>query len=404
VLAARPARAPHASRFTLHAPRPTRGAFTLIEILVAMALLSFIVIGLFAMFNQTQRAFRLSMTQADILEAGRAVTEMIPRELEQIVPSDRAAVNFAAVMVPAIVLNPAPLPPLPPLTQSLPGTTLLRTNLLQDCFLLQRQNQSWVGIGYCVRTNDDTGHLWLPEISPGQLGAGTLYRFSATLPLVISDPGRADNGLFSEPYLLYTAFLKACAPGSAAISNRICDGVVHFRLRAFATNGFPLFSDGVHTNACFRTNSLTPGYSLVGQTLAVPSPIFANNSTFPDNWSGLYFASNAVPAAVEMELGLLEQYTWERYNSIGNPAARLAYLRRDDTSTRRIKLAIHVGDNRHLRRLDVQVGQHLMQRLAGGSDNRGMESVAHRQWGHVVAGLQEYLGGLFDGFAGAAEG
>ena len=38
------------------------GAFTLLEILVAVALLSFIVLGLFAMFNQTQRAFRQSMT------------------------------------------------------------------------------------------------------------------------------------------------------------------------------------------------------------------------------------------------------------------------------------------------------------------------------------------------------
>ncbi len=41
-----------------------------------------------------------------------------------------------------------------------------------------------------------------------------------------------------------------------------------------------------------------------------------------------------MPAAVEMELGLLEQYTWERYNSIGDPAARLAYLQREDISSR----------------------------------------------------------------------
>ncbi|MCX6924611.1 MAG: hypothetical protein NT154_15555, partial [Verrucomicrobia bacterium] len=108
----------------------------------------------------------------------------------------------------------------------------------------------------------------------------------------------------------------------------ICDGVIHFRLRAYATNGFPLFSDGNHTNACFRTNSLTAGYRLASQTLAVPDP------AYPDNWSSLYFASNAVPAAVEMELGLLEQHAWERYVSIGNATARLNYLKRDDTSSR----------------------------------------------------------------------
>jgi hypothetical protein len=309
---------PRSSRSRSHASRFTAHAFTLVEILVSLALLSFIVIGLFAMFNQTQRAFRIGMTQADILEAGRAVTEMIPRELEQTVPSYRNAVNFMVTD-----LSSAPL------TQKLPGTPLLRTNLLQDCFLLQRQNQTWVGIGYCVRTNDSTGHLWLPEVSPGQLGAGTLYRFTETLPVIFSgNSGNPTNGLPLEPGVLWRDFTNACAPGSAAISNRICEGVVHFRLRAFATNGFPLFSVGIAGNACFRTDSLTPGYTLVRQTLAVP------NLAYPDNWSGLYFASNAVPAAVEMELGLLEQATWERYNSIGNDAARLAYLQREDISSR----------------------------------------------------------------------
>ena len=317
VLVPRPPRSTlHVSRFTFHVSCFAPRAFTLVEILVSISLLSFIVIGLFAMFNQTQRAFRLGMTQSDILEAGRAVTEMIPRELEQTAPSHRNAVNFSVAMIP----NSAPLSPL---TQSLPGTTLMRTNLLQDCFFLLRQNQTWVGIGYCVRTNDPTtGRLWLPEASPGKLGAGTLYRFSTS-----TNNLRAD-GLPSDPSQLYVDFRNACVPGSAAISNRICEGVVHFRLRAFAINGFPLFSDAIFTNACFRTNSLTLGYSLVRQTLAVP------NLDFPDNWSGLYFVSNAVPATVEMELGLLEQSAWERYNSIGNDAARLAYLQREDISSR----------------------------------------------------------------------
>jgi len=321
---------PPASRFTFHVSRPAPRAFTLVEILVSISLLSFIVIGLFAMFNQTQRAFRLGMTQTDILEAGRAVTEMIPRELEQTAPSYRNAVNFSVAMIPNST----------PLTQLLPGVTLpyqlSRTNFLEDCFILQRQNQSWIGIGYCVRTNDpNTGRLWLPEVAPGKLGAGTLYRFTETLPVIYSgNAGDPTNGLPLEPGVLWRDFTNACAPGSLAsrsISNRICEGVVHFRLRAFATNGFPLFSDGISANACFYTNSLTPYLpfrSLVRQTLAVP------NLAFPDNWSGLYFASNAVPATVEMELGLLEQAVWERYNSIGNAAARLAYIQREDISSR----------------------------------------------------------------------
>ena len=316
----------HASRFTFHVSRPAPRAFTLLEILVSVALLSFIVLGLFAMFNQTQRAFRLSMTQSDILEAGRAVTEMIPRELEQTVPSDHNAVNFAALMIP----NYAPLTQLLP--TATPATQVARTNFLEDIFMLRRENQTWVGVGYCVRVADTNGALWYPESTPTPprtLGAGSLYRFTATLPALYSGVrGDQKSGLSQDPSQLYVAFLNATRPGLTNPLPRICDGVIHFRLRAFAANGFPLFSDGKHTNACFRTNSLTTGWSVAAQTQVTP------NLAYPDNLPGLYFWSNAVPGAVEMELGLLEQHAWERYASIGNPTARLNYLRREDITSR----------------------------------------------------------------------
>ena len=285
-------------------------AFTLLEILVSVALLSVIVLGLFAMFHQTQRAFRQSMTQTDILEAGRAVTEMIPRELEQITPSRRPyypypnGVNFYAQLLNAT-----------PLTQPLPGSTLVRTSLLQDCFMLLRQNQNWVGIGYCVRTSDANGVLRYPETEPGKLGVGTLYRFTATLPAVYYNINSAQdprNGLAQDPSQLFAAFVAVSSPGSAAstaLSNRICDGVIHFRLRAFDTNGMLLTTN--YANMDVRYSTTAPGEI------------------------GLYvLCSNAVPAAVEMELGLLEQHTWERYNSIANATARTAYLKRDDLSSR----------------------------------------------------------------------
>jgi hypothetical protein len=41
--------------------------FSLIEIMVTVGLLTFIILGLLLMFNQTQRAFRTGMTQTDVL-------------------------------------------------------------------------------------------------------------------------------------------------------------------------------------------------------------------------------------------------------------------------------------------------------------------------------------------------
>ena len=323
------------SRTTHHAPR-TSPAFTLVEILVTIALLAIITLGLFATFNQVQRAFRSSMNEVDRLEAGRAVTGMIPAELEQTTPCDANAVTFAALIVGSANPGTAPVP----LTQNLPGTATpptQRTNLLEDCFMLQRQNQSWVGIGYCVRTNDANGNLWFPETGPGsrQLGVGSLYRFTATLPVVYYNSNNAkdpSNGLPNDPGQLYLLFKTAALPGSPAISNRICDGVIHFYLTTFATNGFPLIlgaRSGTNV-ACFRPDaiSVSPLYTIV-------HPVRADsNYSYPGNLAALYFQSNAVPASVELQLGILEQHAWERYNSIGDATARLNYLQRDDTASR----------------------------------------------------------------------
>ena len=286
--------------------RARQTAFTLIEILVTVSLLTFIILGLYAMFTQVQRAFRMSMSQVDLLEAGRAVTSLLPRELEQMGPSGKPypnGVNFYAY-----------IPFAAPLTNSLPGTTLLRTNILQDCFMLIRDNQTWTGVGYCVRTRNADGTLSLPVASTGNMGAGSLYRYTTNLSVI-----NPTSGLPNDPTLLFRTFLGASGNNSATsvlISNRVCDGVVHFRFRAYDTNGFLITRPMPPPPRFPRTTD-------VAYSLAAPGEI------------GLYqFCSNAVPAAVEMEFGILDQHAWDRYNSIVDPAARLAYLQRSDIASR----------------------------------------------------------------------
>ena len=60
-----------------------RRAFSLIEVMVAVSLLSFIIVGLLAMFFQVQRAFRAGTAQADIMEGGRATMGLIVRDLQE---------------------------------------------------------------------------------------------------------------------------------------------------------------------------------------------------------------------------------------------------------------------------------------------------------------------------------
>ena len=51
--------------------------------MVAVSLLAVIIVGLLAMFYQTQRAFRSGIAQVDVLEGGRATLDLISRELQE---------------------------------------------------------------------------------------------------------------------------------------------------------------------------------------------------------------------------------------------------------------------------------------------------------------------------------
>ena len=102
---------------------------------------------------------------------------------------------------------------------------------------------------------------------------------------------------------------------SAAPFNRIIDGVVDFRVRAYTGTGTNNFIPGpgvlitnVFTNASFLTTNI------------YAAPYFA-----PSQAAGEYqyeFFGNAVPGYVEVELGVLEPRTLERFRALTNTGRR----------------------------------------------------------------------------------
>jgi type II secretory pathway pseudopilin PulG len=245
---------------------PTVSAFTLIELMVAMLLLSVIIIGLVAMFGQTQHAFRVGMAQTDITEAGRSVMNMVARELAEAVPSRLSASNF-------IIYNP----PIAPLWQELPGSTnatpLKRKYALQELLFLTKQNKQWNAVGYRIGGSD--------------AGFGTLYRFETNFP----------------PYLLGTAPTRFA---NLALTNfsRVADGIIHFRVRPLDTNGF---------------------------VIPAPLPIITNQQVFAyvaavTGEVDYYFASNALPYAIGLEIGVLPPRLVDRLRALPDAATRRTYL------------------------------------------------------------------------------
>ena len=257
-----------------------QAAFSLIELMITIALLTFIVFGLLAMFTQTQRAFRSSMNSVDVTESGRAVIDILTHEIEQLTPSRLPyTTNFFSELESSFNQ---------PLYQGMPGTVFpgnpsaqdVRTNIVQRFFFLSQVNQDWIGTGYQVLSDYPNA------------GVGTLYRFTTNrTPADYKNYGVTARTLSEE-------FLKA----PANRLTRIADGIVHLKLRAFDTNGMPITLTNNIQGAFRYTNGLGPDVM------------------------DYYFVSNSVPSASEIELGIIEPNIVARFKSIATPVAQRNYL------------------------------------------------------------------------------
>jgi type II secretory pathway pseudopilin PulG len=253
-----------------------RGAFTLIEVMVVVVLLSLIVIALMGVFNSTQAAFRASITQTDVLEGGRAAMDLMAGDLKEMSPSLGFSNLVANGGVNFFVTNNDST--YSPLIQPLVASSSSRMNVLQKFFILSHENQTWSGVGYVVDT------------SPTANGINPLYRFVPT-----DLPARPD------PWQLFTNFIDHSAlPISQSDTNmhRLMDGVVTLRVRAYDLNGLWM-TNGYSNPASFTVKNVRFLPTIFGEV-------------------GFYMFNNALPASVEIEMATLEDRTLQRAGTYPN--------------------------------------------------------------------------------------
>jgi prepilin-type N-terminal cleavage/methylation domain-containing protein len=263
------------------------GAFTLIEVMVVMVLLSLIVLVLMAVFNATQTAFRASVTQADVLEGGRAAMDLMAADLKLMSPSGGASNNVAgaANFYAAVPAGFTPL--VQPLIASSPPQS--RTNVLENLFILSQGNQNgvatWFAVGYAVTATNASGSLY------------PLYRFATNHPVAAVDPGFMFTNEFQN-------FLANVAGGS-----HLMDGVAGLTVRAYDVNGGLMNGKVVFSGGRLTTNwNVYYLPAVLGQT-------------------GFYMFSNTLPASVEIEMAVLEDRTLQRAASLsGSYQAQTNYL------------------------------------------------------------------------------
>ena len=271
-----------------------RRAFSLIEVMVAVSLLAFIIVGLLAMFFQVQRAFRAGTAQADIMEGGRATMSLLVRDLQEMTAC-RLFDTANCVIKPSTRIDGTPLDAtVNPTYQDIPTipTGSRRTNWFQDISFMSRVNDKWMATSY--------------RVVFGENGVGTLYRFAEetdrwTLFNENSNAVRNLNLMASAPYGSYSNDY-----------HRLVDGVVSFDVRAYDTNGLA-FPDIDPLNAP-----------------ANPNIRWSPNIRVENNESRFEFYNNELPAYVDIELAILEPSTLAKFRGREDisQAQALEYLQR----------------------------------------------------------------------------
>ncbi len=285
----------------MHAQRNGRAAvaFTVIELMLSVAILGVIVFALYAVFNQTQRALRNTQTQGDVSEKARAILDIVSRELEQ------AHATFSAIGRGTNVLQEVNMlggfefaQGYLPNTQKSDRTDVTpRTNFLHSIFFYTHHTNAWQGIGY--RVNNTSNRV------------GVLQRFETTQFGFPPVSNKLSSAFINEPLTNLTY-------------HHIADGVVHMAFIPYDSQGRRLGFD--------TTNRSPDAYKIFRATAAgAPIPQWSDttvtnqaNVLLFEGYTGaraetmqyasrFSFRSNALPAFVDMEFAILEPETLAQY-------------------------------------------------------------------------------------------
>jgi type II secretory pathway pseudopilin PulG len=256
---------------------PSRDALTILEMLVSTAILSFIVLGLTAVFIQTQRAFKTGIKQSDVTDAGRTIMDMIGNDLRQM--SDARNQSVTNLYWGWAASNQLP--------QGIDGV-IVRTNQQDEIYILVHTNTVWTGIGYAVSNNGPC--------------LGTLYRYVVSTNSPVID------------YQLFSNFYSGISRQTFGSNwHAVADGVIHLKLRAFDQNGNEPYWEsyyGDFSQKKDQNNAVEFSYP----------PYLSTNGL-------ITIISNTLPNSVELELAVLEPEAFARAQAlVGNSQAVSNYL------------------------------------------------------------------------------
>jgi hypothetical protein len=201
-------------------------AVTILELLVAVSLISFIILALYQMFDQTQTQMRRTVREVDKFESGRAAAELIKRDFAQMVAGNSSAGGFAANFFVGTNVGGTDWSA-GAFSMTNNGTNIVLQNTLQVAYFVTfdpaATPTNWSAVAYRVGSSTNPTTI-------ADYGLGTLYRWSVNSNRFSTN---LQNTYFSGP--------------PAGSFQRIVDNVVHFRVTGI-TNGVAVPVNGYLTN------------------------------------------------------------------------------------------------------------------------------------------------------------
>lgn len=265
------------------AVRPRPRGFSLLELLVAMGILSIVVLALYSMFYQTQKALHNNVGQTDVMENGRSAMQIISGDIERAGAAGVPGVTNFLIRKQYLYGAGYPLPEI--------LDVIHRDAPLNELFYLNDLGgHQWSGLGWFVANATNVN----APVNFALLGA--LYRLEAPDRIVTRGP-LITNDFKALYYKLETAAYRT------NYSTLLMDGIVFFRALPYGPSGWPL-------DETSPTNIVPADVSIA-----------VRNNTLATS-----FANQALPASVEIELGALPPKLLAQYRTLGNASLQASFL------------------------------------------------------------------------------
>lgn len=271
--------------------------FTLVEMMLVVAMTLVIVLTIVKAFDVTQKAFIKSLSQTDLLENGRGTISLISSDLAQINSVEWN--DGSGIVRPSMVVTNVTTAALNLDYPTSPGGLATQQFYFQDFFFMKEFRREWDAVAYRVAFTN---------------GVGSLYRLQTRTNTRTPDPTFFRQALLGNilrdniSTLDYNNFSAAVPPPVVSL---MAEGVVHFEINVYNQDGILLES--------LAQPSIPPvPYSTALQTLGNGVQDFNYNVNAPN-----------IPSFVELVMGILGPKLREQYAGILSAELATEFLQRE---------------------------------------------------------------------------